>query len=289
MKLPLFTFILTLGSSLLAADIPRALPPGELPRDARLEPLKDYDGYFPFTPPESREVWAKRAEELRTQIRVALGVWPEPTRTPLNTVVRDRIEQDDYTVEKVYFPEVHAGVFRHRLALSAARTPGAASGGALSARPLERRARFLLRTDIAEMKKELESGGERFPESGRSMFQSLGVQLARMGIVAFVYDMQGNSDAQQISFEVAHRFAKQRPEMNTTENWGLYSPQAEAHTRKASPACTPGIRSASSTSLTSLPDVDPARMGCTGASGGGTRRRCCSGRSIRASRLSARR
>ena len=41
--------------------------------------------------------------------------------------------------------------------------------------------------------------------------------------------MIGYADSQQISFELAHRFAKQRPEMNTPENWGLFSPQAEAH------------------------------------------------------------
>jgi hypothetical protein len=73
-------------------------------------------------------------------------------------------------------------------------------------------ARFALRGD-AEMKKEIESGAERFANGGRSIHQSLGVQLARMGCVAFVIDMLGNSDSQQISMEIAHKFAKQRPEM----------------------------------------------------------------------------
>ena len=236
-----------------------------MPQDARLGPLKDLDGYFPFTVPESREAWAKRADEVRTQMRVALGIWPEPTRTPLNAVVHGKIEGDGYTIEKVYFESmpgffVTGSLFRPR-------TPGQ-HPAVLCPHGHWKDARFMVRDD-AEMKKELDSGGERFPEAGRSMFQSLGIQLARMGIVAFVYDMLGNSDSQQISFELAHHFAKQRPEMNTTENWGLFSPQAEAHAQSIA-----GLQTWNSMRiidfLVSLPDVDPLRIGCTGASGGGT-------------------
>jgi hypothetical protein len=101
------------------------------------------------------------------------------------------------------------------------------------------------------------------------MFQSLGVQLARMGIVAFVYDMLGNSDSHQFTRELAHGFAKQRPEMNTVENWGLFSPQAETHAESIMGLQTwNSIRTVDF--LTGLPDVDPSRIGCTGASGGGT-------------------
>src|SRR5260221_2587756 len=58
MKLPLFVLAILLGFSTFAAEIPRALPPGEVPQDVRLGPLKELDGYFPFTVPESREAWA---------------------------------------------------------------------------------------------------------------------------------------------------------------------------------------------------------------------------------------
>ena len=101
------------------------------------------------------------------------------------------------------------------------------------------------------------------------MFQSLGVQLARMGCVAFVYDMLGYCDSRQISHQLAHKFAKQRPEMNARENWGLYSPQAEAHAQSIM-----GLQAWNSIRaldfLTTLPDVDAKRLACTGASGGGT-------------------
>ncbi len=257
--------LLAFGVHAFAGETPRVLPPGELPKDARLGPLKDLDGYFPFTPPESREAWEKRADQVRLQMRVALGIFPEPTRNPLNAAVHGRIEGDDYTVEKVSFESmpgffVTGSLFRPK-------TPGA-HPAVLCPHGHWRNARFAIRSD-AEMKKELDSGGELLPEAGRSMFQSIGVQLARMGIVAFVYDMQGDCDAQQIGYELAHKFAKQRPEMNTRENWGLFSPQAEAHAQSII-----GLQTWNSMRaldfLTTLPDVDAKRLACTGASGGGT-------------------
>ena len=47
-----------LGANGWAAG-PRVLPAGKLPDDARLQPLKDLDGYFPFTPPASKAEWDK--------------------------------------------------------------------------------------------------------------------------------------------------------------------------------------------------------------------------------------
>ncbi len=265
MKIPHF-LALIVSASLFAAEIPRALPPGKLPDDARLGPLKELDGYFPWTPPASREEWMPRAEQVRMQLRVALGIFPEPTRTPLNAVVHGRIERDDYTVEKVFF-ESMPGLF----VTGNLYRPKGGDGpfpAVICPHGHWNEARFALRTD-AEMKKEIESGGERFAESGRSMFQSIGVQLARMGVIAFVYDMIGYCDSLQISYDVAHKFAKQRPEMNTRENWGLFSPQAEAHAQSIMGLQTwNAIRALDF--LTALPDVDARRLACTGASGGGT-------------------
>ena len=50
------------------AEAPRALPAGQLPNDVRLSPLKDLDGYFPFTPPKSSGEWPQRAERARWQM-----------------------------------------------------------------------------------------------------------------------------------------------------------------------------------------------------------------------------
>src|SRR2546425_13281268 len=85
------------------AAAPRVLPEGKLPNDIRLEPLKDLDGYFPFTPPASKAAWEKRAERVRRQILVSQGLWPMPTKAPLNPVIHGKIDRGEYTVEKVYF------------------------------------------------------------------------------------------------------------------------------------------------------------------------------------------
>ena len=39
MKFPLFVVLFAVGFHCLAAEVPRALPPGEMPKDARLGPL----------------------------------------------------------------------------------------------------------------------------------------------------------------------------------------------------------------------------------------------------------
>src|SRR5262245_43491627 len=85
------------------AEIPRVLPDGKLPTDVRLNAPKDLDGYFPFTPPGSKTQWEQRAERVRRQILVSQGLWPMPTKTPLNAVIHGKLERQEYTVEKVYF------------------------------------------------------------------------------------------------------------------------------------------------------------------------------------------
>ncbi len=249
-----------LGSAFAFAEDPAP------PADIRLGPLKDLDGYFPFKVPDTRAEWEKRSEEVRLRILVSQGLFPQPTKTPLNAVVHGCIEMEDYTIEKVFF-ESMPGFF---VTGNLYRPRGKAGPfpAVLCAHGHWADARFMNRGD-AEMKKELESGGERLPESGRSIFQSLCVGLARMGCVAFMYDMLGNSDSQQISMALAHGFKKQRPEMSSPDGWGLFSAQAELRLQSVMGLQTwNSIRSIDF--VTSLPDVDAKRIGMTGASGGGT-------------------
>ena len=245
---------------------PRVLGDGVLPPDVRLQPLKDLDGYFPFEVPASVEAWKARAERVRRRILVSQGMWPEPTRTPLNAVVHGRVEREGYTIEKVYF-ESRPGFFvtgnLYRPTGVSGKVPGVlfAHGHWADAR--------LSEASDAELRRELAEGEERFEEGGRSRFQSMCVQLARMGCVVWQWDMLGNSDSQQVSMALAHGFGKQRPEMNTTTDWGLFSPQAEAHLQSVMGLQTwNAVRSLDF--LVSLPEVDASRVAITGASGGGT-------------------
>ncbi|MBN2505836.1 MAG: acetylxylan esterase [Verrucomicrobia bacterium] len=262
--LPLALSLLTAVSA--GASGPRVLPEGKLPDDARLQPLKDLDGYFPFTPPKTRADWERRAGRVRRQILASQGLWPMPTRTPLNAVIHGRVDRGDYTVEKVYFESL-PGFFvtgnLYRPGKVAGRVPGVlfAHGHWSDAR--------LSESSPAELRREIADGAERFEQGGRSKFQSMCVQLARMGCVVWQWDMLGNSDALQLSAKLVHGFAKQRPEMNTLEHWGFFSPQAEAHLQSVMGLQTwNSIRSLDF--LLSLPEVDPARVAMTGASGGGT-------------------
>ncbi|MEO8498952.1 MAG: acetylxylan esterase, partial [Planctomycetota bacterium] len=91
----------------------------------------------------------------------------------------------------------------------------------------------------------------------------------RMGCVSFIFDMLGYADSVQINSALAHGFAKQRPEFEGQESWGLFSTQAEMRLQSIM-----GIQTWNSIRcldfLESLPDVDGTRMAVTGGSGGGT-------------------
>ncbi len=248
-------------ASVVQADVPRALPPGQKPADARLGKLKDLNGYFPFAPSESPEVWHQRAALVRRQLLVALGLWPMPTKTPANAVVHRLIDRGDYTVECVFlesFPGHFVTGNLYRPKGKAGRLPAI-----LSPHGHWSNGRF---HDMGaqEIRKAIVEGAERFEEGGRSPLQSRCVQLARMGCVVFHYDMVGYGD----SIQLEHRPGV-REHMNTRENWGYFSAQAELRLQHMM-----GLQTYNSIRaldwLSELPDVDAARIGVTGASGGGT-------------------
>ena len=241
-----------------------ALP--ALAEDVRLAPPKDLNGYFPFDPPASVEAWGTRKEEVRRRILVSQGLWPMPTKTPLNAVIHGKIEREGYTIEKVYFESVPGMFVTGNLYRPT--NPKGKVPAVLFAHGHWKDARLSI-NEPAKVRGEIATGAERFEKGGQSIFQSLCVQLARMGCVVWQWDMLSDSDAIQLSPEVVHRFAKQRPEMNTTENWGLYSAQAESHLQSIMGLQTLNAVRGLDFVLT-LPEVDPDRLAITGASGGGT-------------------
>jgi dienelactone hydrolase len=237
-----------------------------LPNDARLQPPEDVNGFFPFRPSNTLAEWERRAERVRRQALVSQGLWPMPSRSPLHAVIHGRIDRGDYTVEKVYFescPGFYVTGSLYRPKGKSGKVPAV-----LSPHGHWENGRFYDAGE-KEVRQDIIQGAERFEEGGRSMFQSVCVQLARMGCVVFQHDMIGYADSLQLSRTLAHEFTTQRPEMNTVENWGLFSPQAEMHLQSVMGLQTwDSIRALDF--LFSLPEVDPERIGVTGASGGAT-------------------
>jgi len=234
--------------------------------DARLGPLKDLNGYFPFPAPKSVQEWEPRRDFVQRQLVISQGLWPMPTKTPLNAVIHGKIDQGDYTVEKVYFESapgffVTGNLYRPKNITGKVPAVVFPHGHWIDAR-------FLNQSD-KYVREEIATGQERFEQGGKSRFQSMCVQLARMGCFAWQIDALSDSDSKQFTPEVIHKFAKQRPEMNRTEGWGLYSPQAEANLQSVMGLQTlNSIRSIDF--LLTLPEVDPTRLAVTGSSGGGT-------------------
>jgi len=241
-------------------------PAPGLAADVRREALHTLDGYFPFEPPADADAWARRREAVRHRVAVSLGLWPQPTRNPLRPAVHGTIDRGEYTIDRVVFESlpgffVTGNLYRPKGVTGPRPAVLFAHGHWADARLAE------LTPD--RLRQEIAAGSERFEQGGRSIFQSLCVQLARMGCVVWQWDMLGDSDALQITRDISHGFRTQRPEMNDPDAWGLYSPQAEARLQSIMGLQTwNAVRSLDY--VLSLPDVDPARIACTGASGGGT-------------------
>ncbi|MBN1853405.1 MAG: acetylxylan esterase [Pirellulales bacterium] len=243
------------------ADPLRILPAGQVPDDNRLEKLRTLDDYFPFHAVDSLASWQQRADRIRRRIRVATGLWPWPTRVPLKPVVTGCVERDGYTVEKVYIQSwpghyVTGNLYR----------PHGTSGkhpAILTPHGHWPDGRFVdLGAD--EVRNQIAEGAERFEVGGRYPLQARCVQLVRMGCIVFHYDMVGYADSNQLDHHLGVRDA-----MNRADSWGFMSPQAELHLQNLMGLQTwNSIRALDY--LLSLEDVDPERIGVTGASGGGT-------------------
>lgn len=248
------------------AEPPRVFSDVQLPDDARLSDLKDLNGYFPWTPSTSPAAWDERAAYVRRQILVACGLWPMPARPQIQATIHGKVERDEYTVERVSF-ESHAGLYvtgslYRPVGMNGKRPAVLCPHGHWS------NGRFHDHGE-AKVKQELELGSEKFAVGGRHPLQARSVHLARMGCVVFLYDMLGYADNQTLSYDLIHRFAKQRPELSSPEQWGLFSAQSELWLLNAL-----GLQTWNSIRaldwIETLPDVDPQRIAVTGASGGGT-------------------
>jgi len=176
----------------------------------------------------SKEDWERRATELRQRILISTGLYPMPEKAALNAKVYDKIEHEDYAIEKVYF-ESYPGFF--------------VTGNLY--RPTGKKGPFPgIITPHGHWSGRLENS-EANSIPGRC------INFAKQGYVVFSYDMVGYLDSKQVT----HKFANSKEH----ELWGISLMGLQTWN---------SIRALDF--LTSLADVDTARIGCTGASGGGT-------------------
>lgn len=252
MKHPLS--VLSILALIAAGMLPTAIPSSaEEPQPAR--PLRDLNkSYFPFTPVKDAQAWDARREEIRRRVLVASGLWPMPEKTPLHAVIHGTIEMDDYTVGKVYFESLPGHFVTGNLYLP--KKHGDKMPGILCPHGHWPNGRFM--DDEKSVKLQLENGAEKFTNGARSPLQARCVQLARMGCAVFFYDMLGYADSVQIT---EHRHGPAEA--------GFVSAEAELNLEGFFPLQTWNSERALDF-LLSLPGIDPSRIGCTGASGGGT-------------------
>lgn len=237
-------------SHTLADDPTQVFTGTDKPTDARLGAPKTLNDYYPFKAPKTLDEWEARKKLLREQLLVANGLWPLPEKTPLNAVVHGKVERDGYTIEKVYFASrpghfVSGNLYRPATGGDAKRPAvlfahGHWAGG-----------RFEVATDKAAQDG-VKSKAEATFERAKYFMQAIPITLARLGFVVFQYDMVGYADSTKLD----HRngFSDAEAELRGQHIMGLQTWNS--------------LRALDF--VESLPDVDPKRIGMTGASGGGT-------------------
>jgi hypothetical protein len=246
------------------------------------EPLRDLNGSFPFSPPSTRAEWESRRTSVQRRVQFAAGQWPEIERAAPKGVVHGRVDRPGYSVERVYIESLPGHFVTGSLYRPQSESPNSQGSDATQGSDVSPRrrpavlsphghwdgGRFHAWSD-EEVQMQIAEGGEKFAIGGKYPLQARCVQLARMGCVVFLYDMVGYADSQQISASVIHGWRAHRPEMEGISDWGFFSAQAELN--MISPFALQTYNSLVALDwLRSLPDVDPERIGVTGASGGGT-------------------
>lgn len=257
--------------------------------DRRRTEIRHLDLPCAFTAPATKEAWEKRARALREHILVSMGLWPNPTKCPLNARITGRVERDGYSIENVYFeslPGFYVTGNLYRPAGADGKT-GAHGSPHACGNPGSEGKTGAEGTADPDGKTGPEgtagpdgktgaegtagTGGNPGPEGsfpavlnphghwkeGRLNHEPDGsiparcINFALQGYVAFAWSMAGYNDSAQLD----HRsFGDDRKQL-----WGLSLMGLQLWN---------GIRSIDF--LHTLPEVDKNRIACTGASGGGT-------------------
>ncbi len=218
-------------SILLAPMLFGGMALGQVPaQDSRNTRIDGLETHYSMPEYKTRAEWEQRKAHLRRQILFASGLDPMPEKTPLHAQVFDRVESQDCTIEKVLLetlPGTYLGGNLYRPRNSPGKHPavlnphGHWNYGRLENQPLD-------------------SGPE------------FGMNLARQGYVAFLWDMVGYNDTLQLP----HAFGSPVEQLWGFGPFGMQLWNA--------------IRALDF--VESLEDVDPKRIGVAGASGEAPRR-----------------
>jgi dienelactone hydrolase len=216
------------------ALLPTAIAAQSVPSaDRRATELRHLDLTYNFAAPGTKEEWLKRAAELRQQILVSAGLWPTPPKHALNAQIFGKVDRGDHTVEKVYFESY----------------PGFYVTGNL----------YRPKNAVGKVPAVLLPHGHwsygRLEHQQHNSGPLRGAHFAKLGFVAFAWDMVGYGD----STAVSHRFAPHKETLARESLWGVNLLGLQLWN---------GVRAIDF--LESLPEVDATRIGCTGESGGGT-------------------
>jgi len=213
--------------------------------DPRWSDLADTDTEFVPGRFTRLEDWERVRSRLRRQILWSAGLWPPPPRSPLEVHRSGRIVHEDYTVEKLRFESfpglwVCGNLYRPREI-----RPGGHPG-------------------VLNPHGHAATG--RLQDNATSSCQARCITFARMGCVAFMWDMVDYNDSAR---QLAGSYRSDNYWSVHNEHWkhGRHE-RALWNVNAFGIQLWNGIRALDL--LASLPEVDPDRLGVTGASGGGT-------------------
>lgn len=247
---------------------------GSAQAETRFETPVTLHDYHPFRAfPEGE--WEQRRAAIRLRTQLASGLLPMPEKTPLNAEIFGGIDRDGFRVERVRFESfpghwVTGSLFTP---LGESESLGLVDGkrpAILCPHGHWKDGRFYDALNMSgerSVDQQLASGAERFESAARNPIVARCVQLARMGCIAFVYDMIGEADSDQF---LEHRRGP-RDAMNGSKpgEFGFVSPAATLRLQTNF-----GLQTWNSVRaldfVAGLDGVDQERLGVTGASGGGT-------------------
>jgi cephalosporin-C deacetylase-like acetyl esterase len=213
--------------------------------DPRWRDLPHTDTEFVPEHYHDREEWERRREHLRKQILWSAGLGPMPEKTPLNPIISGRITHDDYIMEKVCFESYPGFYVCGNLYRPRNTTPGG---------------------HPAVLNPHGHAATGRLHDNEVASYQARCITFARMGCVAFMWDMVDyNDSARQLSghyeyesyWSIHNEHWKNEKDQRSLWNIGSFGLQLWNSIRALD-------------FLSSLPEVDVDRLACTGESGGGT-------------------